>query len=69
MVTEGGLQESKGRWVARLEYSKGQIMRAWRYAVNAYPTEALKGQVLRSELSPEELRTIFEAQYKARVAY
>jgi hypothetical protein len=67
MVSEGGLQESKGRWVARLEYGKrglSELMRAWRYAVITYLAEALKGQVLRSELSPEELRKIFEAQYK-----
>ena len=63
MVSEGGLHESKGRWVARLEYSKGELMRAWRYAVIAYLAAALEGEVLRSDLSAEELRTVFEVQY------
>jgi hypothetical protein len=69
MVSEGGLQESKGRWIARLEYGKRgfvELMHAWRYAVIAYLAEALKGQVLMSELSAEELILLFEAQYKRR---
>ncbi len=67
LVSEGGLQESKGRWIARLEYGKRgsiELMHAWRYAVIAYLAQALKGQVLTSELSAEELRTIFKSQYK-----
>src|SRR5260370_823675 len=67
LVSEGGLQESKGRWIARLEYGKRgfiELMHAWRYAVIAYLAQALKGHVLTSELSAEELRTIFESQYK-----
>jgi hypothetical protein len=67
LVSEGGLQQSKGRWVARLEYGKRryiELMHAWRYAVVAYLAQALKGHVLTSELSAEELRTIFKSQYK-----
>jgi hypothetical protein len=67
MVSEGGLQESKGRWIGGLEYGKRgstELMRAWRYAVIAYLAEALKGQVLRSEFSLEELGLLFEAQYR-----
>jgi hypothetical protein len=61
------MQESKGRWIERLEYGKRgfiELMQAWRYAVIAYLAEALKGDVLTSELSTAELGTIFEAQYK-----
>jgi Putative transposase/Transposase zinc-binding domain len=67
LVSEGGLQESEGRWIAGLKYGKRgfvELMRAWRYAVIAYLAEALKGKVLRSELSAEELETMFETQYK-----
>jgi hypothetical protein len=39
-------------------------MQAWRYAVVAYLGEALKEDVLTSELSAAELRAVFEAQYK-----
>jgi hypothetical protein len=66
LVSEGGLRESKGCWIARLEYGKRgfvEIMQAWRFAVIAYLAEALKGQVLMSERSQEELRLLFEAQY------
>jgi hypothetical protein len=62
MVSEGGLQESKGRWIAGLEYGKRgfvELMQAWPYAVIAYLAEALKGQVLTSELSAEELTLLF----------
>ena len=67
LVSEGGLQESRGRWIARLEYRKHgsiELMQAWRFAVMAYLAEALKGQVLKSDLSADELGTIFETQYK-----
>ena len=41
-------------------------MQAWRYAVIAYLAEALAARVVRSELSKEDLRTIFEMQYKRK---
>lgn len=67
LVSEGGLQDSKARWIAGLEYGKRgfvELMYAWRYAVIAYLAEALKRQVITYELSAEELRMLFEAQYK-----
>jgi hypothetical protein len=41
-------------------------MQAWRYAVIAYLAEALAAKVVRSELSKEDLRTIFEMQYRRK---
>lgn len=58
------MQESKARWIDRLEYGKRgfiELMQAWRYAVVAHLDETLKGGVLRSALSAA---AIFEAQYK-----
>jgi Putative transposase len=67
LVSEGGLQESTGRWIERLEYGKRgfiELMHAWRYAVIAYLALALKGGVLTSKLSAEELGNIFRTQYQ-----
>jgi hypothetical protein len=67
MVSEGGLHKAEGRWIAGLEYGKRgflELKTAWRYAVIAYLAEALRRQVLSSELSAEELMLLFVAQYR-----
>jgi hypothetical protein len=69
LVSEGGLHDSQGAWLPRLEYGKRafmELMQAWRYAVIAYFAEALTAKVVRSELSNEDLRTLFELQYTRR---
>jgi hypothetical protein len=64
MVSAGGLQESKSRWMHRIKWDKDELMRAWRYAVIAFLAEACKRNVLRSSLSRETLFEMFESQYK-----
>ena len=64
MVSAGGLQESKSRWVHRLKYLERDLMYAWRYAVIALLSAAQKRNVLRSCLSCSELTAMFAAQYK-----
>ena len=66
LVSDGGLRESEGRWISRLKFGKCEfleLMHAWRFAVIAYLAEALKGQVLVSERSAEELSTLLKTQY------
>jgi len=64
MVSAGGLQKSTNRWIFNVSYQKGDIMRAWRYAVMALLAEAVKRNVLKSGLTREELMTMFESQYR-----
>jgi hypothetical protein len=63
MVSAGGLRESTNRWIHRLHYDKSELMRAWRYAVVAFLSEALKKNVLKSSLSREELQSMLKTQY------
>ena len=64
MVSAGGLQDSTNRWIRRLKFDKEELMCAWRYAVIAFLAEARKRNLLRSNLSDEELLTMFATQYK-----
>jgi hypothetical protein len=69
LVSEGGLQDSRAVWLPRLHYGKQaclELMQAWRYAAIAYLAEALDAKVVRSELSNEGLRTLFEMQYNRK---
>lgn len=58
MVSAGGLQESRGRWIHRLQYDPHELMLAWRYAVGSFLSEAYKKGVLRSSLSSEEFAPV-----------
>ena len=64
LVSAGGLQESEGRWIARLRFDKPALMHIWRYAVITYLREALKAKVLTSDLGAEELRAVLKTQYE-----
>jgi hypothetical protein len=64
LVSVGGLMESRSRWIHRLKYDKHELMRAWRYAVIAFLSEAQTRNALRSSSSSEELLTMFAAQYE-----
>ena len=65
MVSAGRLHESKGRWIHRLKFDKKEeLMRAWRYALIDFLAEAHKRNVLRSNLSVEEIRNLFATQYQ-----
>ena len=64
LVSAGGLQESEGRWIAPLTFEKEALMHMWRYALITYLREAIRSNVLRSDLGTEELRRILTAQYE-----
>ena len=64
MVSAGGLQESKNRWIHQLAYDEDGLMRAWRYAVIAFLAEALKKKVLKPRLFGKNLINIFEIEHK-----
>jgi hypothetical protein len=64
MVSAGGLQECKNRWIHRLAWDERGLMRAWRYAVIAFLAEALKKKVLKPTLFGKDLMNIFEIEHK-----
>jgi hypothetical protein len=64
MVSAGGLQESKNRWIHRLAWDEHELMQAWRYAVIAFLAEALKKKVLKPTLFGKDLMNIFEIEHK-----
>jgi len=64
LVSAGGLQESEGRWIARLSFRREKLMRMWRFAVITYLREALKVKALTSNLSPDKLRSVLVDQYR-----
>jgi putative transposase/transposase-like zinc-binding protein len=64
LVSAGGLEISSGSWIARLNFDKHEMMLAWRYALLAYLDEAIKSDVLNSDLSKDELRKILESEGK-----
>lgn len=64
MVSAGGLEESKGRWIHSIQYHPRELMLAWRYAVGAFLSEAYKKGVLRSSLSRDEFQNLLETQHR-----
>jgi hypothetical protein len=62
LASAGGLKISSGRWIARLNFDKHELMLAWRYALLAYLDEAIKADVLKSDLSKDELRKMLETE-------
>jgi len=63
MVSAGGLRESTGRWIHRLEYDRRELMLAWRYAVGILLSQAYKKGALESSLSSGEFQTMLETQH------
>ena len=64
LVSSGGLRESDGSWIATLDFDKPALMHMWRYAVITYLRAALQAQVLNSDLSAGDLRSVFKTQYE-----
>jgi Putative transposase/Transposase zinc-binding domain len=62
LTSAGGLKISSGRWIARLNFEKHEIMLAWRYVLLAYLDEAIKSDVLKSDLSKDELRKMLDRE-------
>jgi hypothetical protein len=64
LVSAGGLRESEGRWIPRLQFNKHALMRMWRYAVITHLRAALKADVLNSDLNKPDLQTILTTAYE-----
>ena len=64
LISAGGLLESEGRWIPRIELHKNALMRMWRYAVITHLRGALKAQVLKSHLAVEDLKKILSIAYE-----
>ena len=64
LVSAGGLCESDGSWVPKLNFWKRALMHIWRYTVITYLRYALKMQLLTSELDPDQLKRIYTTQYE-----
>jgi hypothetical protein len=64
MVSAGGLQSGTNRWIRRVHFDRAELMLAWRYALTALLAEAQRRNALTSNLSSEELLSMFATQYK-----
>lgn len=64
LVSAGGLQEEKGRWIDSLGFDRNKLMHMWRYAVITLLRRALKANALKSDLSEARLKAVFTAQYE-----
>ena len=68
LVSAGGLDESRIRWIGSLDFGKEghkhEVMLAWRFALLAYLDAAIKANVLRSDLSLDELTHILHTEGK-----
>ena len=65
-VSAGGLDESKCEWIRDIKFRKKEhqheLMLAWRYALLAYLDTAIETNLLKSDLSHDELRTTLETE-------
>jgi hypothetical protein len=68
LVSAGGLQESRGRWLSRVHFKERghecELMEMWRLALSSYLWVALQKKALVSNLGTELLKKILKAQYK-----
>lgn len=64
LISNGGLQESEGRWISPLRFNGAAVMRMWRYAVITYLREAVRAGLLKSAMGTGELRQILTRQYE-----
>ena len=64
LISAGGLQESSGHWIPRLQLGKVALMRMWRNAVINHLRRALKAGVLSSDLRTQELGRLLSIAYE-----
>jgi hypothetical protein len=64
MVSASGLHVATNRWIRHLKFDKPELMRAWRFALVAYLAGAVQRNVLNSDVSSQQLLSIFQTQYK-----
>jgi len=62
LASAGGLHEGEGRWVASLTFDRNKLMNMWRDTVITFLRQALRGGVLRSELSVDDLDTTLSTE-------
>src|SRR5579864_6725743 len=60
----GGLHCASNRWISSIRFDKAELMRAWRFALIAYLSEAMKKNVLHCDLSSEQIRLLLATQYE-----
>ncbi|PYX63387.1 MAG: hypothetical protein DMG74_17200 [Acidobacteria bacterium] len=64
LFSAGGLRETEGRWITRLDFNKDALMRMWRYAVITYLRQALKTHVLKSNGNDKDLKRLVKSEYE-----
>ena len=64
LVSTIGLSEREGRLRKALQFDKKALMHMWRYAVITYLRVALEKAMLRSDLTPGQLKALLKAQYE-----
>ncbi len=64
LVSAAGLHESEGSWIGPLCFDEAALMRRWRYAVITFLREALKANLLTSDLGAENLKVVLTTQYE-----
>lgn len=64
LVSTGGLRDSDGRWIDRLQFDRQKLMHMWRFAVITFLRDALKGGILKSNLHPANLKAILAREYR-----
>ena len=66
LVSNGGLEESRIRWVNDLEFQqeghRHELMLAWRFALLTYLDAAIKADALNSNLSVDELAHLLKTE-------
>jgi Putative transposase/Transposase zinc-binding domain len=68
LVSAGGLDETRVRWIPNLEFTKNEhrheLMLAWRFALLAYVNAAIQAKILKSERSVDQLALVLDTEGK-----
>jgi hypothetical protein len=64
LVSAAGLREVDNRWIGPLCFGGAALMRRWRFAVITLLREAVKANLLESELSTSNLKVALTEQYE-----
>jgi hypothetical protein len=68
LVSAGGLNETRVRWIHSLEFSttehRHELMLAWRFALLAYIDAAIQANTVKSDLSTNELALVLHTEGK-----
>jgi hypothetical protein len=64
LVSAGGLRVDDGVWIPKCQLDKEALMKRWRYALITYLREALKRNLLQSDITLREMRRLLTTQYE-----